>query len=291
MIKMLYIENARANFSTATDSFCKSARTPEVVFYHKFANMIPDRLDVDTLILALKIALQDAEREGVNTFPFITIIYLYVRQFSSSEFAHEFRLKYLRNVLSVEIADLPEVDYGYNKAESSESIIDISNKDPYEVFAALYNASAPVGMGFDGIMITEVDGIPVNLPLDDTTIQELQGKKIKVDDKGYNPMTMTPAIAKEYFRLYEQEHGSIETVHTGWVKGRPLKLTFFDNLTRVFVAYYNNNSEFGLAQRVIATCRNIEKGKIRNNKNSETIDGDHGTPGASHLTKKLERKG
>lgn len=61
-----------------------------------------------------------------------------------------------------------------------------------------------------------------------------------------------------YFEHYGQpnEHG---VVVIGWVMGRPLKCKFDNNL--VYVADYNYNNEFGLAQRTIATCPNKEKPK------------------------------
>ena len=215
---MLYFENARENFSSATgvlDSY-----NSESEFYHKFANMIPDKVDVDTLVLAFKMALQDAERDGENTLSFIALVPQYVRQCTSPEFAHEFRKKYNAEVLGLTQEELPDVDYGYIEVE--KDVIDISNKDRNEVLASLYNASTPVGMGF----------------------------------AQYNPMPWTKEIAGMYFEQFGQPD-SDGVIAFKWVMGRPLNCKFVDNL--VYVAGYNNDNEWGLAQRAIATCKNIEK--------------------------------
>lgn len=218
---MLYFENAKKSFEAA--SGINGRYNAESEFYHEFARMIPDRIDVDTLVLAFKMALQDAERKGKNTFPFIALVPQYVRQFTSLEFAHEFRKKYNAEVLGLTQEELPEVDYGYN--EVAPDVIDISDKDRNEVLAALYNASTPVGVGF----------------------------------MQYNPMSWTKEIAEMYFEHFGQpDNGRV--IHFKWVMGRPLNCKFVDNL--VYVAGYNNDNEWGLAQRAIATCPNKEKTKI-----------------------------
>ena len=96
---MLYFENAKESFRSATGTF--NDYSSECQFYHRFAEMIPDKIDVDTLVLAFKIALQDAKREEENTAPFISLIPHYVRQCTSLEFAHEFRKKYNQEVLGL----------------------------------------------------------------------------------------------------------------------------------------------------------------------------------------------
>ena len=184
--------------------------------------MIPDKIDVDTLVLAFKIALQDAEQEGINTLSFIALIPQYVRQCTSLEFAHEFRKKYNAEVLGLTQEELPDVDYGYTEVEPD--VIDISDKDRNEVLAALYNASTPVGMGFSQ----------------------------------YNPMPWTKEIASMYFEQFGNPNadGAIDIKR---VLGRPLNCRFVGNL--VYVAGYNNDNEWGLAQRVISTCPNLDKMK------------------------------
>lgn len=212
---MLYFENAKESFESASGTI--ERYNSESEFYHEFARMIPDKIDVDTLILAFKMALQDAEREGKNTLPFIALVPHYVRQCTSPEFAREFRKKYNKEVLGLDQKELPDLDYGYKEIETD--VIDISDKDRAEVLAALYNASTPIGMGF----------------------------------AQYNPMSWTKEIAEIYFEQYGEPdvNGAISF---DWIMGRPVHCTFVDNL--VYVKAYNFDNEFGLAQRAIATCKN-----------------------------------
>lgn len=215
---MLFFENAKESFELASGTINKYNSESE--FYHKFAKMIPNKIDVDTLVLAFKIALQDAEKEGENTFSFIALVPQYVRQCTSPEFAHEFRKKYNAEVLGLTQKELPNVDYGCIEVEPD--IIDISNKDRNEVLAALYNASTPVGRGF----------------------------------AQYNPMPWTKEMASMYFEQFCQpdKDGAIALKD---VIGRPLNCIFIENL--VYVAGYNNDNEWGLAQKVISTCPNLNK--------------------------------
>lgn len=217
---MLFFENAKESFESASGTI--NRYNSESEFYHKFAKMIPDRIDVDTLVLAFKMALQDAEKEGENTLPFIALVPQYVRQCTSPEFAHEFRKKYNAEVLGLTQEELPDVDYGCVEIESD--VIDISDKDRNEVLAALYNASTPVGMGF---------------------VQ-------------YNPMPWTKEIASMYFEQFGQPDKD-GVIAFKWVMGRPLNCKFIENL--VYVAGYNNDNEWGLAQRAISTCPNLNKKK------------------------------
>lgn len=214
---MLYMENAKESFTKACGTLIKD--NIESDFYHRFAKMIPDKIDVETLVLAFKIALQDEEREGRNTLSYIALVPQYVRQCASIEFAHEFRKKYNKEVLGLTQEELPDVDYGYIEVEPD--VIDISNKDRNEVLAALYNASTPIGMGF----------------------------------AEYNPMPWTKEIASMYFKRYGIPNYNGE-ITFDWIMGRPVKCTFINNL--VYVADYNNYTEYGLAERAIATCPNKE---------------------------------
>ncbi len=217
---MLFFENAKESFESASGTI--NRYNSESEFYHKFAKMIPDRIDIDTLVLAFKMALQDAEKEGENTLPFIALVPQYVRQCTSPEFAHEFRKKYNAEVLGLTQEELPDVDYGCVEIESD--VIDISDKDRNEVLAALYNASTPVGMGF----------------------------------AQYNPMPWTKEIASMYFEQFGQPDKD-GVIAFKWVMGRPLNCKFIENL--VYVAGYNNDNEWGLAQRAISTCPNLNKKK------------------------------
>lgn len=216
---MLYMENARSAFAAASGTL--DEYNSESEFYHRLAQMIPDKVDVDTLILAIKIALSDEEREGRNTLGFIAIIPQYVRQCASYEFTHEFREKFNFEVLGLTKEDLPDVDYGFVEVE--KDIIDISNKDRYEVLAALYNASTPVGKGF---------------------IE-------------YNPIPWDREMAVMYFDNYGEVDENMGTVKFKWILGRPVSCTFKGNL--LYVWSYNRDNEEGLAQRAVATVPNIEK--------------------------------
>ena len=93
-----------------------------------------------------------------------------------------------------------------------------------EVLAALYNASTPIGMGF----------------------------------AQYNPMPWTKEIAGMYFEQFAQPNKDGEIIMK-WVMGRPLNCMFKGNL--VYVAGYNNDNEWGLAQRAIATCPTLDQVK------------------------------
>lgn len=222
---MLYMENAKVAFESACGTFERDSE--EAMFYHRFAEMIPDRIDVDTLVLAFKVALQDEDRKGKNTLPYIGVVPHYVRQCSSHEFAHEFRKKYNQEVLGLTQDELPDANYGYTEIEPD--VIDISMKDINEVLAALYNASTPVGAGF----------------------------------MQYNPTPWTKEIAEMYFK----EFGEVDSdgfIRFKWIMGRPVNLEFGPGV--VHVAGYNNDNEWGLGQRVISTVPNIEKKKLLENK-------------------------
>lgn len=215
---MSILEDAKERFASACGIL--DGDNVESKFYHDFARMIPDSMDVDTLVLAFKIAFQDAERAGKNTLGYIAIVPQYVRLFTSPEFAHEFRIKYNAEVLGLSQEDLPDVDYGYTEVQPD--VIDISDKDRNEVLAALYNASTPAGRGF----------------------------------ANYNPMPWTKEIAAMYFEKNGQPDKD-GVIHFKWIMGRAVNCKFMGNL--VYVAGYNNDNEWGLAQKVIATVPNLSK--------------------------------
>ena len=222
---MLLFENAKESFEAASSTMNKYNSESE--FYHRLAKMIPDTVDVDTLVLAFKIAFQDACQKQEEYLSFISLVPHYVRQCTSWEFAHEFRKKYNAEVLGLTQEELPDVDYGCNEVEPD--VIDMSNKDKNEVLAALYNASTPIGKGF----------------------------------MQYNPMPWTKEIASMYFEQLKQVDND-DVITLKWVMGRPLNCKFIGDL--VYVAGYNNDNEWGLAQLVISTCPNIERIKKINNK-------------------------
>lgn len=220
---MLYMDNARKAFSEACDTFNEHGDTSN--FYHKIAQMIPDRVDVDTLILAIEVALADAEREQVNLLSFIALIPQYVRQCASAEFLHEFREKFNRRVLGIDAEELSEEDYGCVEVE--KDVIDISNKDRGEVLAALYNAAIPIGMGF----------------------------------MQYNPIPWTKEMADMYFEVKGEVNPDDGSIKFRYILGRLTPCVFKDNL--VYVGEYNFNTEEGFAQKIIATVPNIKNPKKR----------------------------
>lgn len=213
---MLYLENARNNFSAAGSRFTGDG---ESNFYHRVALMIPDKVDVDTLILAMKIALADEDKSYNNTFGFISLVPRYVDQIASVEFALEFRRKYLIEVLGLQVEEISdEVDYGCNEIEPD--VIDISSKDLGEVFAALYNASAPIGAGF-----------------------------FQYDSEDWDK-----SVAERYFVFKYGENYKSERMFFDYVKGRNMEITIQDNI--IYVKRYNVANGIGLAQRVIKTVPN-----------------------------------
>lgn len=213
---MLYLENARNNFSAAGSNFTGDG---ESSFYHRVALMIPDKVDVDTLILAMKIALADEDKSYNNTFGFISLVPRYVDQIASTEFALEFRRKYLIEVLGLQVEEISnEVDYGCNEIEPD--VIDISSKDLGEVFAALYNASAPIGAGF-----------------------------FQYDSEDWDK-----SVAQRFFVFKYGENYESERMFFDYVKGRNMEVTIQDNI--IYVKRYNIANGIGLAQRVIKTVPN-----------------------------------
>lgn len=192
-------------------------------FCHHIATIIPETVDVDMLILAVKIAIADYEDKNLPYANFIALIPHFVREYSSKEFAHEFREKYNSEILGLTQEKLPDVDYGYT--EVKKDVIDISEKDRYEVFAALYNASTPIGMGF----------------------------------AQYNPMTWTKEMAQYFYEKCGMPTGN-GGMSFKYVFGRPLNC-LFDTDDTVIVHGYNNDNEEDLAQRAISTCPNKPKVK------------------------------
>lgn len=214
--KMFYLENAKEHFALACGNFGENS---ESVFYHKIANMVPDCVSVEGLILVFKIAFQDAERAHENTTPFIALVPRYIDQFATPEFALEFRKKYNLEILGLTQDALPDVDYGC--LEIAPDVIDISSKDRGAVFAALYNASTPVGAGFFQ----------------------------------YNPMSWDAEMGEYFFHQFGTERND-GSVYFGYVVGRAVDVLFKDNL--LYVRNYNYNNGFGCAQKAVSTVPNKE---------------------------------
>lgn len=221
---MVYYETAKHDLANAYDTFGQGSMGSAPRFYHRVAKMIPDGIDVDNLILAFQIALNDAARAGEDTFGFMTLIPQFIESCAPKEFSHEFRKKFNEIILGLSQEELPDEDYGCNEVE--KDVIDISNKDRNAVLAALYNASTPYGMGF----------------------------------VEYNPMSWSKEMAKMYFEHYGEPNNE-GGISFKYILGRPVNVYFIDNL--VYVAAYNADNEQGLAQRAIATCPNISNKELK----------------------------
>lgn len=214
---MLYLEDAPKCFEEARTLFYGNGHEAE--FYHQLAHMLPDVVDVDTLILAIRIALNDEDREERDTVGFIAIIPKYIEQIASKEFSLEFREKYIKEVLGIDKPELPEEDYGI--VEIEDDIIDLSDKDKYEVLAFLYNAAIPVGAGF----------------------------------MQYNPSTWDKDTAEYYWNNFAEsdEEGN---VYFRYVLGRLLHVRFNEIDNYVDVHAYNKENIEGFAQKVISKVPN-----------------------------------
>lgn len=220
---MLILKDAKACFSEAKGIL--KTRNTEAEFYHRLAKMLPNTVDVDTLIFAVKLALDDSEVNQENTLPYISLIPKYVEQCATPEFSHAFRQKFIEEVLGLDVEEPEEVDYGYK--EVSEGIIDISNKDRGEVLAALYNASIPIGPGFEH----------------------------------YNPIPWTKDVADYYLEQYAIRNDDSDVIVIDYILGRPIKCTFQGNL--IAVSGYDNVNEKNQAERIISRCKNIPPKEIK----------------------------
>lgn len=214
---MLYVENAIESFASAHSNL--GCDGPAEYFYHRISRMIPDTIDVDTLILAFKIALVDAEKRHENTLGFIALVPSYVEQFASYEFSQEFREKYIRQILGIDRPDIPDIDYGIK--EISPHVIDISNKDLGSVIAGLYNQACPVGNGF----------------------------------MNYEPDTWDNNYAYAYLEHYKDELVDEDgTIHIKYILGRPLYITIKDNI--LYLEGYDRDNGAYLGERVVRSIPN-----------------------------------
>lgn len=182
-------------------------------FYTILSRIVPSNIDVENLLLAYKIALNDYEATRQNVTHFITNIPEAIRPYVSEKFYIELWERYNREILGIKV---PHVLEGkYSCIEIEPGVIDISMKDKNQVLAALYNASAPLGMGF----------------------------------AQYKPEPWDEEYAEMAFKCVGEELADGST-YFSWVFGRPLKCKFKDNL--VYVRAYNGNNAPHLAQRVIS---------------------------------------
>lgn len=222
---MVILENAKKSFAAACGNL--NRYNSESEFYHKIAEMIPERIDVDNLILAFKIALRDEDRRNHNTVGFIALAPMYVDQCENPEFALEFREKYNREILGLTIEKIPDDDYGC--VEIDKDIVDISNKSKGAVLAALYNHAVPLGKGF----------------------------------MQYNPLKWTSEMGEAYFDKVGEKNGNGGTKFR-YVLGRCLDVLFVDGM--IYVAGYNYVNGSGMAQRIIATVPNLDTPKVEEGK-------------------------
>lgn len=215
---MLIAENIKQHLAEATMLGRRYYEEhPECRIHHEVAAMIPTDIDVDNLILAYKICLDNYEKEQGNVLPFIAVIPQYVRQGTTPEFAKEFRRKYITEILGLPAQPELQTDYGY--VETEEDVIDISNKNKYAVLAALYNYSIPVGMGF----------------------------------AQYDPYAWDEDIGKLAFEKFGEVQAD-GSVFFGWVQGRLMRCKFKDDL--LYVAAYNNENIDGLGQLAVSSVPN-----------------------------------
>lgn len=218
---MLIAENIKEHLAEATMSGRRYYEEhPECRIHHEVAAMIPNDIDVDNLVLAYKICLDNYEKEGGNVLPFIAIIPQYIRKGTTKEFAKEFRKKYITDILGLPMQKELETNYGYEEIE--EEVIDISNKNKFAVLAALYNYSIPVGKGF----------------------------------AQYDPTPWDEEIGKLAFKKFG-EVLSDGSVFFGWVQGRIMRCSFKDNL--LYVAAYNRENIDGLAQLAVSSVPNLNQ--------------------------------
>lgn len=201
-----------------TGGFGQNSTTGDVRVHNDVGNIIPSTIDVENLVLAYKMIIAEYEKAGWNLVSFISCIPQYVRQGVSKEFFHEFRKLYTSEIIGIDIPDFPEKDYGC--VEEEPDVINIANKDKYEVFANLYNYITPFNAGF---------GAYIHTPLDKENAKYVFEQEGQVLDDG--------------------------SVTFRYVKGRLMKCKFKDNL--LYVAGYNYENEEGLAQMVVSTCKNV----------------------------------
>lgn len=212
MIIMEYLKNAKNIFDLEYGA--------NSTVRNELKRMIPDTVDVDTLILVFKIGTNGTNHSTSH----MTEILDAVKQCADEDFFHEFRIKYYKEILGIDCLDVQMGEYGYNELE--ENVIDISNKDVYEVLAGLYNAATPIANGFFQ----------------------------------YNPITWTKETAKEYVKQYGQGNED-NSLNFGYICGRPVRFKLLKGHL-LYVHNYNYDNEPGLAQRVLSNIPNIEKDKI-----------------------------
>lgn len=191
-------------------------------FMQNLSKWLPDEVDPSTLVLALDIALRDHVNTNGDYYlsAIIGEVFLFCIKYTPTEFFQEFRNIYLEKIMGL----IPWEAEGKERYECIISLpgtVDITKKDPFAVFAALYNASIPFNLGL---------------------IE-------------YDPSDITPEEAKEIFL-----QSAKKTENGYWIKyakGRALSLYFSSDLRFVSFEKYNNLAGRGLAEIVIATVPDV----------------------------------
>lgn len=215
---MVIAENIKEHLAAAMST--RGADDRECDIHHNVARIIPRDIDAENLILAYKIIIDEHEKNGGNVLEYVSQIPSYVKKGTSKEFFHEFRRGFTSELMGITLPEYGEENYGC--VEVNPDVIDISNKNKYKVFAELYNAIAPIGMGF----------------------------------AQYNPLPLDENFGKQVF----EKAGRVlsdGSVNFRYVMGRLMNCTFKDNL--LFVKGYNYEHEEGLAQVVVSSCPNVKQ--------------------------------
>lgn len=203
---MTYLENAKDIFRNLKDEM-----------YQKLSIMIPNKINAEMLSLAIKIIFNDYKKEGYIIENRECEPVEIINKTADKEFASEFRICFYRTMFGIELPDISEKkQYGYKEIE--ENVIDISEKDVYEVIAELYNYAMPIGVGI-GIY--------------DSTIWDRDTAKMYC----------------EYLKKQGENNNSFNHV-----LGRAMKLRIEDN--KAYVTGYNASNCKGLAQKVIGSIKN-----------------------------------
>lgn len=192
----------------------------ECQVHYDVASMITNNIDEENLVLAYKICLDTYEKYGENVLGYIAVIPQYVRQATSPEFFHKFRRLYNSQVLG--LPNPPEITENYGCKEIEPNVIDISNKNKYQVLAALYNYATPMGLGFSA----------------------------------YDPTLWDEQIATVAFDHFGKVM-SDGSVFFSWVQGRVLRCRFDGDL--LYVHDYNHEHEDNLGQLAVSSVPNINE--------------------------------
>ncbi|MDR1207027.1 MAG: hypothetical protein LBK26_01280 [Rickettsiales bacterium] len=131
----------------ATDTNTKSDDYNDLKEVFSFvAKNVPQNVNVAELLLLFRMALASHDFSDSLVHKSIPEALSWQKEVSS-EFFWQFRCDFGQSVLGIISPNTKDVK-NYGCIENSPDIIDISNKSPAAVFAALYNYAWPQGMGF-----------------------------------------------------------------------------------------------------------------------------------------------